>query len=166
MRYSTPSKTALLIAVILTAVTLTASHVTRAARERTYGSVTVDSIVYVYDGDTFFAQIRSWPAIVGDRIGVRIAGIDTPEMRDKNAAVALMARQTREFARAQLEGARVVELRELRRDKYFRLLADVYVDGRNLAAMLIDSGLARPYDGGTKTQWSTDAVQADQVPGR
>lgn len=36
------------------------------------------------------------------------------------------------------------------RGKYFRILAVVYVDDENLGQALINAGLARPYDGGTR----------------
>ena len=36
------------------------------------------------------------------------------------------------------------------RGKYFRIVADVYADGENLAEALIDTGIAVRYDGGKK----------------
>ena len=124
-----------------------------AAEEKTYGNVVVDEVVSIYDGDTFRVNIHSWPAVVGERISVRVYGIDTPEMRDADPDVKALARKAKQFSVAALRGARKVELRNLRRDKYFRLLADVYVDGRSLGAQLVKAGLAKAYDGGTKSQW-------------
>lgn len=37
------------------------------------------------------------------------------------------------------------------RDKYFRLLCNVGINGKSLSAELIKSGHAISYDGGTKT---------------
>jgi len=48
--------------------------------------------------------------------------------------------------------AKVVELRNLQRGKYFRIVADVYADGINVGDQLINEGLAVPYDGGRKTK--------------
>ncbi|WP_177747688.1 thermonuclease family protein [Candidatus Avelusimicrobium fimicolum] len=42
-------------------------------------------------------------------------------------------------------------LRNCGRDKYFRLLCDVKVNGQSLGEELIKAGHAIPYDGGTKT---------------
>ena len=42
-------------------------------------------------------------------------------------------------------------LGELERGKYFRIVADVYVDGENLAEALVDSGMAVRYNGEEKT---------------
>jgi endonuclease YncB( thermonuclease family) len=47
-----------------------------------------------------------------------------------------------------------VDLIEPRRDKYFRLLAHIVVDGRDLSEILKAGGLAMPYAGGRKaSQW-------------
>lgn len=46
-----------------------------------------------------------------------------------------------------------IELRNIQRSKYFRILADVYIDGVSLADNLIQSGHARPYDGGKRLGW-------------
>jgi micrococcal nuclease len=50
-----------------------------------------------------------------------------------------------------LTEAKQIELVDMRRDKYFRILAGIRADGQDLAQMLIKAGLAVPYDGGTKT---------------
>ena len=49
--------------------------------DKTYGSVLVKEITSIYDGDTFRANIEGWPPIVGERVPVRLMGIDTPELR-------------------------------------------------------------------------------------
>ena len=43
-------------------------------------------------------------------------------------------------------------LRNTKRGKYFRIVADVYVDNKNLTDILISSGLGVAYDGGTKAK--------------
>ena len=42
-------------------------------------------------------------------------------------------------------------LKNMEREKYFRVVADVIVDGENLADVLIEAGIALKYDGGKKT---------------
>jgi len=44
-------------------------------------------------------------------------------------------------------------LRNIDRGKYFRIVADVYIDGKSLAQMLLTKGLAKVYDGGKKSEW-------------
>jgi len=45
---------------------------------------------------------------------------------------------------------KVIELRNLQRGKYFRIVADVYADGVNVGDELIKESLAVIYDGGKK----------------
>ncbi|MET1081086.1 MAG: thermonuclease family protein [Pseudomonas sp.] len=124
-----------------------------AANEGPYGKVRVDEVTSIYDGDTFRVTINAWPAVAGQRVPVRLFGIDTPEMRDKRPDVRALAQRAKQFTVQQLRGAKTVELRDIRRDKYFRLLADVWVDGRSLGDLLLKQGLAKRYDGGTKSSW-------------
>lgn len=122
--------------------------------EKVYAaSATVSRVVSVYDGDTITVDIDSFPPLIGEKIGIRIAGIDTPEIRDKRPKIKKLAIQARDYVRAVLARSESIELRNLRRGKYFRIVADVYVDGQNLAAALLDQGLAHPYDGGKKKKW-------------
>ena len=49
-----------------------------------------------------------------------------------------------------LKDAERIDLKNMGRGKYFRIVADVYADGENLAEVLIDTGMAVRYDGGKK----------------
>lgn len=115
-----------------------------------YGSVTISEITSVYDGDTFKVNIQSFPPIIGNKIGVRIKDIDTPEIRGKCDKERELALEAKRFTKEVLLSARVVELRNMQRGKYFRVVADVFVDGKSLGDMIIKHGLAVTYSGGTK----------------
>lgn len=123
------------------------------AANETYGNLRVSKIVNVYDGDSFRANINKLHPLIGQNIGIRVYGIDTPEMRAKCPMEKQMAVRVRDYVRGILDNAGRVELREVRRDKYFRINAVVVVDGRSLAAILISNGMARQYFGGTKQGW-------------
>lgn len=122
-------------------------------------SLQPSELVRVYDGDTFFVNIPSAPAVFGENLGVRIRHIDTPEVRSHCATDAAKEheRQLAEKAKLQLtatlQGASTIELRNTGRDKYFRLLADVYADGVNVADQLKAEGLAVAYEGDAKAGW-------------
>ena len=137
-----------LLATILVVFLSTAN-----AANETYGSLKVKEVVNVYDGDSFRVNIKNVHPLIGDNIGIRVYGIDTPEMRAKCPMEKQMAIKVRDYVRTILDRAKKVELRELRRDKYFRINAVVVVDGRSLAAILISNGMARQYFGGTKQGW-------------
>lgn len=91
-------------------------------RSKSYGDVVVSSLVGVYEGDTFTVTIDGWQTIIGEAISVRLAGAETPEIRGKCPAEKVLARKARAFTQNALIGAKVIELRNLRRDKYYRLL--------------------------------------------
>jgi len=110
-------------------------------------------LVRVVDGDTVIVNIAGWPDIVGHEIGVRVAGCDTPELRDKRPNIRAKAYEAKEAVFLLLNTAQTVELRNIRRGKYFRLVAEVYADGTDIAIVLIGAGLAQPYDGGTRPSW-------------
>lgn len=123
------------------------------ASDKTYGYVIVDEVTSIYDGDTFRVNIHSWPTVSGERIPVRVNGIDTPEMRGKCQSEKDRARKAKQFTVQTLRTAKTIELRNIQRGKYFRLVADVYTDGKSLAEGLINKQFAVRYDGGTKINW-------------
>jgi micrococcal nuclease len=118
-----------------------------------FGTATVASVRTVYDGDTFRVNISDWPAVVGESMPVRIKGVDTPELRGKCQSEKDAARAAKQFSVARLGEGELIELRFIERDKYFRLLAEVWIDGVSLGAQLLNAGLAVPYDGGKKRVW-------------
>jgi endonuclease YncB( thermonuclease family) len=111
-----------------------------------YGNVTASRVGTVIDGDSFKVDIGGWPDIAGKSITVRINGIDTPEMRGKCRYEKSLAREAKQFAVGKLRAAKIVELRSIKRGKYFRIVADVYLDGRSLGLQLLKAGLAREYN--------------------
>ena len=105
-------------------------------------TVTVRNI-FVIDGDTFRCDIPGWPEIVGRNIPVRLAGINTPEKNDRSR----LERISELMARRHLIGLlefRTVTLRRLRRGHYFRLVAEVYADGRHINRAMVEDRMARP----------------------
>jgi len=124
------------------------------AATKTYGGAEVLSVVSVWDGDTFKVNLKDMPPIIGEKINVRIAKIDTPEKSSSDPKVKELAYLAKEFVTKILSEATKVVLENLQRDKYFRILADVKVDGEDLAQKLIEEGFALPYDGGTKPDWT------------
>ena len=49
-----------------------------------------------------------------------------------------------------LKDAEQITLKNMGRGKYFRIAADVFVDGENLGDMLVEARMAVKYDGGKK----------------
>lgn len=124
-----------------------------AADSRLFGEAVVKDVVSVYDGDTFRVNIEGYPPIIGEDMPVRIAGIDTPEIRGTTGYTQEVAQKARKYTQHRLRKAKEITLKNMRRGKYFRIVADVYVDGVNLAKEIIRVGLAKRYDGGTRPTW-------------
>jgi len=118
-----------------------------------YGTVTVSKVISVYDGDTFRVDINSLPPIVGKNIRIRVNGVDTPEIRGKCQYEKNLALKARDFVRARLANAKEIKLTNLQRGKYFRVVANVVVDGISLERELLDNKLAYEYSGGKKLSW-------------
>jgi len=103
-----------------------------------------------YDGDTIRFDLPKYPPIAGNDIRVRVNGIDTPKIKGKCEKEKYDAQQAKEMVADILKDAEQITLKNMERGKYFRIAADVYVDGQNLADVLIEAGLAIHYDGGKK----------------
>ena len=116
----------------------------------TYGNLDVSDITKVYDGDTITVNIDNYPDIIGKKISIRINGYDTAEIRGKCPNEKRMAIKARDRVRYILGMANIVTLENTSRGKYFRIVADVIVDGINIKDILIRENLAVPYDGGRK----------------
>ena len=103
-----------------------------------------------YDGDTSFFTIPNVYPLLGDKIGVRLARIDAPEVRGTCDAEKKKGIEARDALVERLRQAKVIDLREVERGKYFRLVAEVIADRENMSDVLLALGLAWPYDGGTR----------------
>ena len=109
----------------------------------------------VYDGDTIRIDLPHMPDVLGTNLGVRLFGIDAPEMRGSKCAVEkCLARGAREFLQDMIHRASNVELQDVKRVKYFRLIANVVLTDLgntfDASSVLVDEGWAIPYFGGTK----------------
>jgi micrococcal nuclease len=111
-----------------------------------------EGAIYVrnYDGDTITFNLPGLHPIIGEKISIRVNGIDTPEIKGKCEKEKYDAKQAKEMVVDILKGAEQVSLRNMERGKYFRIAADVIVDGESLGEMLIRAGMAIRYDGRKK----------------
>jgi micrococcal nuclease len=97
-------------------------------------------VVAVVDGDTLSVRAHIW---LGQEVAtlVRLAGIDTPELKGECESERARARAARDY----LE----------RYEKYAgRVMAKVAsADGGDLSERMIAAGFARAYDGGKRLPW-------------
>ncbi len=123
-----------------------------AACQNTATAFNCVKVVDVYDGDSIFIDLPGQHPLFGKRMGVRIYGLDTPELRTKDACEKKKAKVARRVLTEILDKATRVDILNVQKDKYFRILGEVTADGRSVADVLIKRGLAYPYHGEKKVK--------------
>ncbi|MBF0169060.1 MAG: thermonuclease family protein [Alphaproteobacteria bacterium] len=109
--------------------------------------------VRAVDGDTLIVRAHIW---LGQDVEttVRLAGIDTPELKSRCGLEHDKALAAKAFLARLIENP-AVTLLEIREDKYGgRIRARVLTStGADMSAELIKADLARPYQGGQRQPW-------------
>lgn len=103
-----------------------------------------------YDADTITFEIPLVHPLLGKNISIRVNGVDTPEIRTKNKCEKEKARSAKKLVQNLFKNAKKIDLVNVKRGKYFRILADVIVDGKSLSFYILKNGLGVNYDGGAK----------------
>lgn len=105
------------------------------------------------DGDTFEVSIPGLHPLIGKKVKIRVSGVDSPEInRAKNACEKEKGRTAKKLVDNLLKRAKRIDLKNIERGKYFRIAADVLIDGTSLKSYLIKNQLGVPYNGGKKTK--------------
>ena len=107
--------------------------------------------IHHYDGDTITFNIPQVHRLIGKKIRIRLKDIDAPELNSKSECEKKLARQSRSEVARLIQKAGNINLENVRRGHYFRIVADVKLDGRSLGEHLLKMNLARPYK--DKTPW-------------
>ena len=123
------------------------------AGEKTYGDL--DAVCLGnYDGDTLTVDVPGVHPLVGEKISVRVRGVDTAELHGTTGNVREAADAAKTFVADSCPIGSAVSLGNVGRDKYFRIDADVRCGDVNIARELVKRGLAHDnYEGGKKTEW-------------
>lgn len=107
-------------------------------------------VVEIYDGDTIFIDLPDQHPLFGKRMGVRIVGIDTPELKTKDACEKKRGQEAKAVLADLLGKAKRVDIVNVEKDKFFRILGTVLADGHSVSNDLIQRRLAYPYHGERK----------------
>ena len=107
-------------------------------------------VLRVLDGDTVEARALIWPG-QSVRVSVRIRGIDAPEIHSRCAREREAAGRARDMLAGLVAQGRIA-LTNIGGGKYYgRVLADVATpDEADVAALLLEAALVRPYRGGRR----------------
>jgi|JI6StandDraft_1071083.scaffolds.fasta_scaffold135544_2 micrococcal nuclease len=147
-------KTLLLAALLMIAAPAFAEldEVLSVTKDCKHDSTTFRCVKFIknYDADTITVKIPDVHPLLGEKISVRVRGIDTAEMKGKHPCEKDRAREAQELVGKTLEAAKRIDLKNVDRDKYFRVLADIFIDGKSLKDLLTEANLGYSYNGGTK----------------
>ena len=114
----------------------------------------VRNVNKIVDGDTIDVDIDlGFDISFSSR--VRLAGIDTPESRTKDAYEKKLGLESKDWLKKALDHAKTVIIKTEKMDsseKYGRILGWLFVDGVNLNLAMIDQGYAWSYMGDTKVK--------------
>jgi micrococcal nuclease len=114
----------------------------------------VKRVTKVVDGDTIDVDIDlGFDISFSSR--VRLAGIDTPESRTKDAYEKKLGAESKEWLKKALEHADKVVIKTEKinsTEKFGRVLGWLFVDDVNLNLAMIDQGYAWSYMGDTKVK--------------
>lgn len=105
-----------------------------------------------YDADTITFNIPEIHPLFGSKISIRLRGVDAAEIKTANFCERKASMMAKDLVTEILKNAKRIDLVNLDRDKYFRILADVMVDRQSLSEILIKRRLAVSYDGGKKSR--------------
>lgn len=113
-------------------------------------------VTRVLDGDTVEIQVDFLPKELGNRLYVRVWGVDTPEKgwRAKSQNENELGLKASQFTKEAVQNANTIEIQIIAWDKFGgRILGDIIIDGKSLRQMLLDNGFAREYYGTKKEVW-------------
>lgn len=113
--------------------------------------VTSGRVIKVYDGDTITIASKV-PGLKNSdtyKFSIRLNGIDTPEMKTKNEDEKEIAIKARDALSNKIFGKDII-LKDVKTEKYGRLLCEIYFEGEHINEWLISRRFALRYNGGTK----------------
>jgi len=114
--------------------------------------ITFGKVIKVYDGDTI--TIASKLPNMNDpiyRFSVRLAGINSPEIKGESFAEKQLALIARDALHNLIFG-KIVILKNASTEKYGRILADVYLEDLHVNNWMLREKYAVPYNGGKKNR--------------
>jgi endonuclease YncB( thermonuclease family) len=116
--------------------------------------ITNGYVLKVYDGDTItIASKLPFENSPIYRFSVRLAGIDTPEIKGKTEKEKNMAKDAKNKLETMIMGKQIL-LKNINTEKYGRILADIYLEDIHINKWMIEQNLAIEYAGGKKTSWN------------
>lgn len=123
-------------------------------------AVAVPAVVkYVVDGDTFSAGVKLQDDTIVS-VRVRIRNVDTPELHGECVDEIVAANVAKNRLAELLPSDSIVELENIKDDKYLGRIDANVIDsrGRDVGKILIREGLGRAYNGGRRAGWCKQKI--------
>lgn len=108
--------------------------------ETTYGSAEIARIRHIESDFTLICDLHNFPPIIGQKIPVRIRGLESLESYPKSELHIFLETL---FKQNQNDPNHPIQLRNIQRGKTFCLIADIDIDGRDLGDQLVHEGLVK-----------------------
>eukprot|EP01083_Nonionella_stella_P166540 557079_1 len=123
-------------------------------------------VVKVYDGDTVHIVAPLFDGVLS-RFKVRLARIDAPELRTKDAWEKKAGYIVRDILNDKI-GHQIVQITNVSYDKYGRILGDILLNEENINDWLLDIDWACPYSGKgdklvKKTNWKAKVLKYEKT---
>ena len=125
----------------------------------------VKEIVKVVDGDTVDVVI-DLGFNLSKKERVRLAGIDSPESRTRDAEEKIFGLEAKAYLKTRLEGSKKLIVKTEKDGKYGRMLGWFYCSNveSSINNEMIEKGYAWEYDGGKKDKNLQDLADIRGVP--
>lgn len=105
-----------------------------------YGDATVSSVLRLDEHARLYCNIPEFPAVIGKNIPVCINALKPAENAQDNLKLLMYLN---DLLLSKTSRPKNILLKNIRRGQTFCLIADVYVDGKNLSNLLVQQKLAR-----------------------
>ena len=127
-------------------------HITYKDSEPFIPNIRFAKVIKVYDGDTITVSSKlPYNDSPIYRFSVRLRNIDSPEIKGESEKECILAIQARDALHNLIFG-KIIELRNNGKEKYGRLLADIYYNKIHINKWMVNGGYAVKYDGGKKVR--------------
>jgi|SaaInlStandDraft_6_1057023.scaffolds.fasta_scaffold111025_1 micrococcal nuclease len=107
-----------------------------------YGEYGGAILVNIYDAKTFVMNLPEYPPLIGEMITVKIGGIETPKLKGKCKRESQLAAKAKKFTEKALKNAELIDLTNMKRGKFFKIIADILVNDEDFAGRLVEKGYA------------------------
>jgi endonuclease YncB( thermonuclease family) len=104
--------------------------------------------------DRCTVSLANVPAPLGDRINIRLAGIDVPDRDSPCDRERRLARDAHRVTEDVVSNGKRIQITDVSRDEQFRMVGRLVVDGEDVGSQLLARNLAVAHaEGRTTAQW-------------